>query len=64
MEANKRPLVKRSLRLLVHQMRPDDRIALAVYADAAGSTNGGTGLQLAYQVAELNKIEGGTNRGL
>lgn len=33
---NKLPLVKRSLRLLVEQLRPDDRVALAVYAGSAG----------------------------
>ena len=89
MDANKLPLVKRSLRLLVNQMTPEDRIALVVYAGAAGlvldstsgsekrkilgaidrlqaggSTNGGAGLQLAYQVAEDYKIENGINRVL
>jgi len=87
MDHNKLPLVKRSLRLLVNQMNEDDRIALVVYAGAAGlvlestpaseklkilgaidrlqaggSTNGGAGLQLAYQVAAENMIDGGINR--
>jgi Ca-activated chloride channel family protein len=87
MDQNKLPLVKRSLRLLVNKMQPEDRIALAVYAGAAGlvlestpaaqagkilrsleqlqaggSTNGGAGLQLAYDVAAENFIEGGINR--
>jgi Ca-activated chloride channel family protein len=35
-EPNKLPLVQRSLALLVEQLRPDDRIALAVYAGASG----------------------------
>ena len=30
------PLVKQSLRLLVNKLRPDDRVALAVYAGASG----------------------------
>ncbi len=34
--ADKLPLVKRSLRLLVDQLRPEDRVALVVYAGAAG----------------------------
>ncbi len=37
MEApNKLPLVKESLRLLVSQLRPEDRVAIVVYAGAAG----------------------------
>lgn len=80
-------LVKRSLQLLVAQMQEDDRIALVVYAGAAGmvldstsgskqakilgalesltaggSTNGAAGIELAYRIAEENKIEGGINR--
>ena len=30
------PLVKQALRLLVNKLRPDDRVALAVYAGASG----------------------------
>ena len=33
---NKLPLVKRALRLLVDQLRPQDRVAIVVYAGAAG----------------------------
>ncbi len=33
---NKLPLVKASLRLLVNQLRPQDRVAIVVYAGAAG----------------------------
>jgi len=33
---DKLPLVKRSLRLLVDQLRPQDRVAIVVYAGAAG----------------------------
>ncbi len=35
-QANKLPLVKQSLRLLVEKLRPDDRVAIAVYAGASG----------------------------
>jgi Ca-activated chloride channel family protein len=35
-EPNKLPLVKQSLRLLVEKLRPDDRVAIAIYAGASG----------------------------
>ncbi len=35
-EPNKLPLVKQSLRILVNKLRPDDRVAIAVYAGASG----------------------------
>lgn len=85
--ANKLPLVKQSLRLLVDRLRPDDRVALAVYAgasglalpstpasrkadilaaieqlEAGGSTNGGMGIHLAYDIAKANFVAGGVNR--
>jgi Ca-activated chloride channel family protein len=85
--ADKLPLVKSSLRLLVDQLRPDDRVAIVVYAGAAGlvlestpgsrkeavldaidhleaggSTAGGEGLRLAYQVAQRHFRRGGNNR--
>jgi Ca-activated chloride channel family protein len=81
------PLVQRSLRLLVNQLREDDRVAMVVYAGAAGlvlpstrgsdrrtildaierlevggSTAGGAGLRMAYEVARSNFIPGGNNR--
>jgi Ca-activated chloride channel family protein len=87
MEANKLPLVKTALGMVVEQMRPQDTIAIVVYAGAAGlvlpatkgsdkasimaaldalqaggSTNGGQGIQLAYQVARDQYVEGGVNR--
>ncbi len=34
--ANKLPLLKKSLRLLVNELRPEDRVAIVVYAGAAG----------------------------
>jgi Ca-activated chloride channel family protein len=82
-------LVKNSLRLLVNQLRAQDRVALVVYAGAAGlvlestpgdqratimaaidgleaggSTNGGAGIRLAYDVAAQHLIAGGINRVL
>ena len=35
-EPNKLPLVKESMRLLVDKLRPDDRVAIVVYAGACG----------------------------
>lgn len=85
--AGKLPLLKSSLRLLVAQMRPVDRVAIVVYAghaglalpptsganrseilfavdrlEARGSTAGGAGLRLAYQVARENFREEANNR--
>ncbi|MFT4523306.1 MAG: Ca-activated chloride channel family protein [Bacteroidia bacterium] len=88
MEAeNKLPLVKKSLKLLVDQMGPNDRIAIVTYAgaaglvlpstkcdekefikkkidrlDAGGSTAGGEGIKLAYQVALDHHVANGNNR--
>lgn len=80
-------LLKSSLTLLSKQMREEDRVAIAVYAGAAGmvleptpgnqtakisaalnqlsaggSTNGGAGIRLAYNLAEQSFIKGGVNR--
>ena len=85
--ANKLPLLKSALRMLVNQMRPQDRVAIVVYAGAAGlvldatsgedkgtilealsrleaggSTAGGAGLRLAYDVTRRHHMEGGNNR--
>lgn len=84
---NKLPLLKRAMKMLVDQLGENDRVAMVVYAGAAGlvlpstggdqkqtildalqqlqaggSTNGGQGIQLAYQVALDNFVPGGTNR--
>lgn len=84
---DKLPLVKRAFRLLVDQLRPEDRVAIVVYAGAAGlvlpstagsnkpaimaaidqleaggSTAGGAGIKLAYDVAKQNFIAEGNNR--
>lgn len=86
-DLNKLPLVKRSFRMLVEQLSPKDRVAIVVYAGAAGlvlpstpgsqkekimesidrleaggSTAGGAGIQLAYNVAKENFIRNGNNR--
>jgi Ca-activated chloride channel family protein len=88
MEApNKLPLLKQAFGLLVNELREQDRVAIVVYAGAAGlvlestpgdrkdvimeaisrleaggSTAGGAGLRLAYDVAQRNHIPGGNNR--
>ena len=86
-DANKLPLVKASLKLLVDQMREQDNVAIVVYAGAAGlvlpstsgmqkekiidaiekleaggSTAGGAGIKLAYNVAKEQFKKGGNNR--
>ena len=86
-EPEKLPLLQQSLRMLLDQLRPDDRVAIVTYAGesslalpstpashrreilevldslhAGGSTNGGRGLELAYDIAKANFITGGTNR--
>lgn len=80
-------LLKKSLSLLVSQLRAEDSIALVVYAGASGivleptagnqkhkiiralnnlaaggSTNGGAGIQLAYEVAQQAYKANGINR--
>jgi len=84
---NKLPLLKSAFGLLINELRPQDRIAIVVYAgsaglvlestqgnrkeailaaidhlEAGGSTAGGAGLKLAYNVAMKNFIKGGNNR--
>ena len=86
---NKLELLRPALKLLTRQLRPDDRVAIVVYAGASGlvlestpgsqqatilaaldnltaggSTNGGAGIRLAYNVARQHFIEGGVNRVL
>lgn len=83
--ANKLPLLKQSLGLLIDQLGEEDRVAMVVYAGssgcvlesthdkaemrhaldrlaAGGSTNGASGIQLAYEIAQKGFIKGGTNR--
>ncbi len=84
---DKLPLLKSALALLIEELRPEDRIAMVVYAGAAGlvlestpgdqkatilaalnrlssggSTAGGAGIRLAYEVARRNWIADGNNR--
>jgi Ca-activated chloride channel family protein len=84
---NKLPLVKQAFRLLVHELRPEDRVAIVVYAGAAGlvlpstpgsdkatilaaldrleaggSTAGGAGLRLAYDIARRHYAPKANNR--
>lgn len=86
-EPNKLPLLKSSFKMLVNQLREQDRVAIVVYAGAAGlvlpstrgsekkvimealenlqaggSTAGGAGIKLAYQVAREHFVESGNNR--
>ena len=80
-------LLKPALKLLTRQLRPEDKVAIAVYAGAAGvvleptpgdqkttieaaldqlsaggSTNGGAGIQLAYNLARESFVKNGVNR--
>ncbi len=84
---DKLPLVKAAMRLLVNALRAEDRVAIVVYAGAAGlalpsvpgdykalimaaidaleaggSTAGGDGIELAYEVAQHYHVPGGNNR--
>jgi len=86
-QPNKLPLVQWGLGRLVEELGENDRVAIVVYAGAAGlvlpstsclnkpeilaridelraggSTNGGAGIQLAYDLAASNFINGGINR--
>jgi Ca-activated chloride channel family protein len=85
--SDKLPLLKTAFGMLVDQLRPQDRVAIVVYAGAAGlvlpstpgsekgaildalqsleaggSTAGGAGIRLAYEVAAKHHIAGGNNR--
>ena len=84
---DKLPLLKSAFRLLVNELRPQDRVALVVYAgqaglvlqptpgdqkerilqaldtlDAGGSTAGGAGIRLAYDIAKATFMPNGNNR--
>lgn len=83
--SEKLPLLKSSMRLLIGQLRPEDRVSIVVYAGATGlvleptnnhikifealdrlkaggSTAGGEGIHLAYNVAKKTFIKNGNNR--
>jgi Ca-activated chloride channel family protein len=84
---DKLPLVQQAFRTLVHELRPEDHVAIVVYAGAAGlvlpstsgsdkatilgaidqlqaggSTAGGAGIRLAYDVAREHFDPEGNNR--
>ncbi len=84
---NKLPLLKTAFRMLVNQLSDNERVAIVVYAGAAGkvldstpgsdkqkildaidnlraggSTAGGAGIKLAYEIAQENFIKDGNNR--
>jgi Ca-activated chloride channel homolog len=88
-EPNKLPLLIRSFRLLVDQLKADDSVAIVAYAGSAGvvlqptpgsdkakimaaldqlqaggSTAGGEGIRIAYQLAKNSFIKGAVNRVL
>jgi Ca-activated chloride channel family protein len=87
MPSTRLPLVKTAMQMLVDTLRPEDRVAIVVYAGssglalkptsggkkavinhaieelrAGGSTNGASGIQLAYDLASENFVKGGVNR--
>lgn len=60
MDANKLPLVKQSLRLLVDQLRPQDRVAIVTYAGAAGLVLPSTsGDEKASIMEAIDRLEAG-----
>lgn len=86
-QPNKLPLIQRAFRVLVDELRAEDRVAIVVYAGAAGlvlpstsaadkatilgaierlqgggSTAGGAGIKLAYEIAKQNFLPDGNNR--
>jgi len=86
-QPNKLPLLKQAFKLLVNNLRKQDRASIVVYAGAAGlvldsargdekekimmaldslkaggSTAGGAGIKLAYEMAKKNFIKDGNNR--
>lgn len=58
--ANKLPLLKQAFRMLVNELRPEDRVAIVVYAGAAGLVLESTpGNQKAEILAALDKLQSG-----
>ena len=62
---NKLPLVKQSLRLLVDKLRPDDRVAIAVYAGSSGLALPSTSVSRKADILEaIERLEaGGSTNG-
>ncbi|WP_309744013.1 VWA domain-containing protein [Chamaesiphon sp. OTE_20_metabat_361] len=59
-EPNKLPLLKASLKLLVNELRPTDRVAIVVYAGSAGLVLPSTpGNEKSKIIAALDKLEAG-----
>lgn len=62
---NKLPLVKRAFKMLVNELRPEDRVAIVVYAGAAGkvldSTPGDEKTEILAAIEKLNA--GGSTAG-
>lgn len=86
-DENKLPLLKKAFKLLIEELRTEDKVSIVVYAGAAGvvleptagdqkdklleaidrlkaggSTAGGEGIHLAYQLAEKHFLPNGNNR--
>jgi len=86
-DPNKLPLLKQAFKLLVDQLRTEDKISIVAYAgsaglvlpptsgsekktikdaldklDAGGSTAGGEGIELAYDLAKRHYLPKGNNR--
>jgi Ca-activated chloride channel family protein len=58
--ANKLPLLKQAYRMLVNELRPDDRVAIVVYAGAAGLVLESTpGSRKSEIIAALDKLQSG-----
>ena len=62
---NKLPLVRQSLRLLVDKLRPDDRVAIAVYAGSSGLALPSTPVSRKADILEaIDRLEaGGSTNG-
>lgn len=59
-DSNKLPLVKSSLKMLTNQLRPQDRVAIVVYAGAAGQVLPSTsGSEKRKIISSLNKLNAG-----
>jgi len=58
--ANKLPLLKQAFRMLVNELRPEDRVAMVVYAGAAGLVLESTlGSRKSEILAALDKLQSG-----
>lgn len=57
---NKLPLLKKSFKLLINELRPEDKVAIVVYAGAAGEVLGSTpGNEKAEILKALDKLNAG-----